>query len=196
MNKNKNKIKYYLVLFIYCNKDRQPINVDTLFRYIYIYNVSKSYLFNKDDKNDDIYTIDNYKGVAEQPSFYNELRELFKDNYIKYNETDITVDSKLIDFIDNNKNERISGEVNEIMYFCDVLSNYSEEVILNVFFNEPNIVEANKRSTKTINLNDNKLKYLLSAYESKVKQLNNNIFLDKYDVLINWLNFVFNNYVN
>ncbi len=193
---NKNKIKYYLVLFIYCNKDREPINVDTLFRYIYIYNVSKSYLFNKDDKNDGIYTIDNYKGVAEHSSLYNELRELFKDNYIEHNESYITVNSKLIDFIDHIKNGRIAGEVNEIMYFCDVLSNYSEEVILNVFFNEPNVVEANKRSSKTINLNDNKLKYLLSAYESKVKQLNDNISLDKYDVLINWLNFVFNNYVS
>ena len=193
---NENKIKYYLIVFIYCIKERGKINIDTLFRYFYIYNVSKSYLFNVKDANEEIYNIDNYKGVADYANLHKQLRMISKDNYINLNESIITINEKLIDFIETKENSRIKSDVNEIMYFCDVLSNYSEEVILNIFFNEPNIVEANKRSAKTIVLNDNKLKQLLIAYENKVKESNNNIILEKYDVLINWLNYVFNNYVN
>lgn len=191
----KNKVKYYLSLFIYSTKDKKPLFIDTLFRYFHIYIVSKAYLDISDENDNFIINIDNYRGVTNYNDLNEQLKMLSKDNYITTNETCIIVNQKLLDLItDKAKNNRMKSDLNQIMYFCDILTNYTDEVILNVFYNDPNVEDANKRNSKTINLNDNKLKKLLNEFELRVKKLNN-IDLEKYDVLISWLNFVFKSYV-
>ena len=80
------------------------------------------------------------------------------------------------------------------MYFTEIISSYSEDVILAVFFSEPNVENALIRGKKEINLSDNKLKKLLLEFENIAKtKFNNN--LDKYDVFTSWLDYVFGEYL-
>ena len=85
-------------------------------------------------------------------------------------------------------------DLNRILYFTEIISSYSEDVILAVFFSEPNVEDAIIRGTKSINLSNNKLKKLLLEFENiAINNFNNK--LDKYDVFTSWLDYVFENYL-
>ena len=90
--------------------------------------------------------------------------------------------------------ERAKKDLNNIIYFVGILSNYSEDVILSIFYNEPNVVYATNRNESVVKLSNNKLYKLLTDFE-KVANDECNKNLDKYDVFTSWLDFVFEEYV-
>lgn len=189
------KVKYQLSLFLYSLKEKKKISINTLFRYVYIYYVSTEYLTNNNEIMDPI-IIDKNLGIGDYSSLNQALQDLNRSKYVNIiDNIYISVTDKLLQHIDNLLyKERVKNDLNRIMYFTEILSSYSEDVILSVFFNEPNYVDAVGRNENIITLKNNKLKKLLGDFEKIANEEFNNK-LDKYDVFTNWLDFVFENYV-
>lgn len=187
------KLEYYICLFLYALKDKK-INKHTLFRYVYIYDVVCDYLGNYEKINDN-FIIDKDLGINNVLELTEALNEISTRDYIDIKASfEIYIKKELIDYIDSISSLKIKEDLNRIMYFTEIISSYSEDVILAVFFSEPNVENALIRGKKEINLSDNKLKKLLLEFENIAKtKFNNN--LDKYDVFTSWLDYVFGEYL-
>ena len=180
-------------MFLYALKDKK-INKHTLFRYVYIYDVVCDYLGNYEKINDN-FIIDKDLGINNVLELTEALNEISTRDYIDIKASfKIYIKKELIDYIDSISSLKIKEDLNRIMYFTEIISSYSEDVILAVFFSEPNVENALIRGKKEINLSDNKLKKLLLEFENIAKtKFNNN--LDKYDVFTSWLDYVFGEYL-
>ena len=189
------KMKYLLSLFLYALKGKEKISINTLFRYVYIYYVSNTYLTGNKEITDTI-AIDKNLGIGNYSLLNEALQDLNRTEYVTIiDNINISVTDKLHKFIDDLlAQERAKQDLNRILYFTEILSSYSEDVILSVFFNEPNFLDAVGRNQKVIYLNNNKLKQLLMKFEKIANEEYNNK-LDKYDVFVSWLDYVFEDYV-
>ena len=185
------KLEYYICLFLYSLKNKK-VNKHTLFRYVYIYDVVCDYLGNYEKINEN-FIVDKDLGINNVL----ELNEINTRDYIDIKASfEIYVKEELINYVDSmyKSSSKMKEDLNRILYFAEIISSYSEDVILAVFFSEPNVEDAISRGKKSINLSNNKLKELLLEFEnSAINNFNNK--LDKYDVFTSWLDYVFEKYL-
>lgn len=189
------QLKYYMMLFLYSLRNKE-VNINTLFRYIYIYDVTSDYLGNNEYINKEI-IIDEDLGINNVLDMRNALNELSSSDFIDVRQNaKVYTRDELINHVDEllKVSEKIKKDLNRIMYFSEVISSYSEDVILEVFFSEPNVRDAIDRGKKDINLSNNKLKDLLLEFEM-ISNKKFNKDLDKYDVFISWINYIFELYL-
>jgi hypothetical protein len=189
------KMRYLLSLFLYAVKEKKIISIHTLFRYVYIFKVSNTYLNNNSETTETI-TIDKNLGIGDYSLLNEAMQDLNLRDYITIiDNINISVKEKLLQHVNNLlTHEKVKQDLNKILYFTEIVSSYSEDVILTVFFNEPNYQYAVGRNQKAISLSNNKLKQLLADFEKIANEEYNNK-LDKYDVFTSWLDFVFEEYV-
>lgn len=189
-------MRYMLCLFIYALKGNSKISINTLFRYVYIYFVSYDYLKNSREEEKEI-IIDKNLGVGDYSKLYEAMQRLNESEMITLTDSaNISGTDKIYDFVDGLlKEERVKEDLNRITYFIGVISNYSEDVILSVFFNEPNVAAVKNRNESVVNLKNNKLYELLTEFE-KIANNDCGKGLDKYDVFTTWLDYVFEKYVD
>lgn len=188
------KLEYYICLFLYALKEKVPVSKNTLFRYVYIFDVVNDYLGNFEKINDEI-ILDKDMGLGNVVQLTEALNEISRRNYITVTGSNITIENELKLYIDSIiRLEKVKMDLNKIMYFVDIVSSYNEDVILSAFFNEPNVENAIARGKKEINLSDNKLKQLLEEFEKAANENRLNK-LDKYDVFTSWLDYVFEEYL-
>lgn len=189
------KMRYLLCLFIYALKEKKKISVNTLFRYVYIYSVSIDYLINSNASGQEV-IIDKNIGIGDYSALLEALQSLNENLMITMlDATNLIGMDALNDFVQGLLvEERAKNDLNNIIYFVGVISNYSEDVILSVFYNEPNVVYATNRNESVVKLSNNKLHKLLDDFE-KVANDECDKNLDKYDVFTSWLDFVFEEYV-
>lgn len=188
-----NKLGYYICLFLYSLKDKK-VSKNTLFRYVYIFDVVNDYLGNYEDLSDEI-VIDKDMGLGNVVELTEALNEINRRNYITIEGAQITVEKDLIDYISSRKkSKKVQDDLNRVMYFVGIVSSYNEDVILSAFFSDPNVENSIKRGKKEIELSNNRLKELLEDFE-KVANEKHDIKLDKYDVFTSWLDYVFEEYI-
>ena len=167
---------------------------NTLFRYVYIFDVVNDYLGNFEKINDEI-ILDKDMGLGNVVQLTEALNEISRRNYVTVIGPNVKIENELRLYIDSIiKLEKVQTDLNKIMYFVDIVSSYNEDVILSAFFNDPNVENAIVRGKKEIELSDNKLKQLLEEFE-KVANENRLNKLDKYDVFTSWLDYVFEEYL-
>ena len=188
-----NKLGYYICLFLYSLKDKK-VSKNTLFRYVYIFDVVNDYLGNYEDLSDEI-VIDKDMGLGNVVELTEALNEINRRNYITIEGAQITVEKDLIDYISSmKKSKKVQDDLNRVMYFFGIVSSYNEDVILSAFFSDPNVENSIKRGKKEIELSNNRLKELLEDFE-KVANEKHDLKLDKYDVFTSWLDYVFDEYI-
>ncbi|KID49656.1 hypothetical protein C095_05765 [Fusobacterium necrophorum subsp. funduliforme B35] len=182
-------------MFLYALKNKK-INKHTLFRYVYIYDVVCDYLGNYEKINEN-FIVDKDLGINNVLELTAALNEINTHDYIDIKASfEIYVKEELINYVDSmyKSSSKIKEDLNRILYFVEIISSYSEDVILAVFFSEPNVEDAISRGKKSINLSNNKLKELLLEFENiAINNFNNK--LDKYDVFTSWLDYVFEKYL-
>lgn len=190
------KLQYNICIFLYALKEKEKISKNTLFRYVYIFNVSNDYLTGRIDKNDENLILDKELGLANLVELTEAINALNSMGLITISSSYVMIENKLLDFVKDiiNKSEFVREDVNKILYFVKIVSSYNEDVILSAFFNEPNVEEAVLRGKKEIKLSNNKLKELLETFEKQSQDLHN-IRLGKYDVFSSWLDYVFEEYL-
>lgn len=195
MNNQIAKLEYYICLFLYALKNKK-INKNTLFRYVYIYDVVCDYLGGYEKINDN-FIIDKDLGINNVLELTDALNEIITRDFIDIKaSSELYVQEELINYVDSMyiSSPKLKEDLNRILYFVEIISSYSEDVILAVFFSEPNVEDAISRGKKSINLSNNKLKDLLLEFEnSAINNFNNK--LDKYDVFTSWLDYVFEKYL-
>lgn len=195
MNNQIAKLEYYICLFLYALKNKK-INKNTLFRYVYIYDVVCDYLGGYEKINEN-FIIDKDLGINNILELTDALNEINTWDFIDIKaSSELYVQEELINYVDSMyiSIPKIKKDLNRILYFVEIISSYSEDVILAVFFSEPNVEDAISRGKKSINLSNNKLKDLLLEFEnSAINNFNNK--LDKYDVFTSWLDYVFEKYL-
>lgn len=183
-------------LFLYSLRHKKNIAKNTLFRYIYIFIVTDSYLNNSDEVlfYDEL-TIDSDIGIVNASQMETTLVRLKSENYIELQGFKIQVCEKLNNYCNEiqNKSLKVENDIRVISYFVNILSSYSDEIILNVFFNEPNVEDALSRNKISISLSDNKLNELLVKFQKEAEKYGIN--LDYYDTFVTWLDFVFEEYL-
>ena len=188
------KLEYYICLFLYGLKEKEQVSKNTLFRYVYIFDVVNDYLGNFEKINDEI-ILDKDMGLGNVVKLTEALNEISRRNYVTVIGPNVKIENELRLYIDSIiKLEKVQTDLNKIMYFVDIVSSYNEDVILSAFFNDPNVENAIVRGKKEIELSDNKLKQLLEEFE-KVANENRLNKLDKYDVFTSWLDYVFEEYL-
>ena len=188
------KLEYYIWLFLYGLKEKEQVSKNTLFRYVYIFDVVNDYLGNFEKINDEI-ILDKDMGLGNVVQLTEALNEISRRNYVTVIGPNVKIENELRLYIDSIiKLEKVQTDLNKIMYFVDIVSSYNEDVILSAFFNDPNVENAIVRGKKEIELSDNKLKQLLEEFE-KVANENRLNKLDKYDVFTSWLDYVFEEYL-
>ena len=188
------KLEYYICLFLYGLKEKEQVSKNTLFRYVYIFDVVNDYLGNFEKINDEI-ILDKDMGLGNVVQLTEALNEISRRNYVTVIGPNVKIEIELRLYIDSIiKLEKVQTDLNKIMYFVDIVSSYNEDVILSAFFNDPNVENAIVRGKKEIELSDNKLKQLLEEFE-KVANENRLNKLDKYDVFTSWLDYVFEEYL-
>ncbi len=189
------KLEYYICLFLYALKNKK-VSKYTLFRYVYIYDVVCDYLGNYEKINEN-FIVDKDLGINNVLELTEALNEINTRDYIDIKASfEIYVKEELINYVDSmyKSSSKMKEDLNRILYFAEIISSYSEDVILAVFFSEPNVEDAISRGKKSINLSNNKLKELLLEFEnSAINNFNNR--LDKYDVFTSWLDYVFEKYL-
>lgn len=160
------KMQYLLSLFIYALKRNSKISINTLFRYAYIYSASCDYLDNSEEKENEV-IIDKNIGIADYSILFEAIQRLNESEMITMTDSaNIIGTDKIYIFVENLlKQERVKNDLNRITYFVGVISNYSEDVVLSIFYNEPNVVEATNRNESIVNLKNNKLYELLTEFE-------------------------------
>lgn len=191
MNYQINKLEYFICLFLYALKNKK-INKHTLFRYVYIYDVVCDYLGDYEKINEN-FIVDKDLGINNVLELTEALNEINTRDYIDIKASfEIYVKEELITYVDSmyKISPKIKEDLNRILYFAEIISSYSEDVILAVFFSEPNVEDAISRGKKSMNLSNNKLKELLLEFENSTKNK-----LDKYDVFTSWLDYVFEEYL-
>ena len=180
--------------FLYGLKEKEQVSKNTLFRYVYIFDVVNDYLGNFEKINDEI-ILDKDMGLGNVVQLTEALNEISRRNYVTVIGPNVKIENELRLYIDSIiKLEKVQTDLNKIMYFVDIVSSYNEDVILSAFFNDPNVENAIVRGKKEIELSDNKLKQLLEEFE-KVANENRLNKLDKYDVFTSWLDYVFEEYL-
>ena len=189
------KMRYLLCLFIYALKRNSKISINTLFRYVHIYSVSCDYLENSQEKEGEV-LIDKNIGIGDYSILFEAMQRLNETEMITMiDSANLMGTNKIYVFVENLlTNERVKHDLNRIIYFVGVISNYSEDVVLSIFYNEPNVVEVTNRNESVVNLKKNKLYELLMEFE-KVANEDCGKNLDKYDVFTTWLDYVFEKYV-
>lgn len=189
------KYAYYISLFLYALKGKSVVLKYNLFRYVYIFNVSTEYLVGNELINEDV-IIDKELGLANSTELTSALNELNKREYVTVQGSKIIINEALIGYIDTIKStsEKVKHDLNNIMYFVNIVAQYNEDVILSAFFNEPNIEDAISRNKKNISLNNNQLKKMLEEFE-KASSINKDINIEKYDVFTAWLDYIFEEYL-
>ena len=188
------KLEYYICLFLYGLKEKEQVSKNTLFRYVYIFDVVNDYLGNFEKINDEI-ILDKDMGLGNVVQLTEALNEISRRNYVTVIGPNVKIENELRLYIDSIiKLEKVQTDLNKIMYFVDIVSSYNEDVILSAFFNDPNVENAIVRGKNEIELSDNKLKQLLEEFE-KVANENRLNKLDKYDVFTSWLDYVFEEYL-
>lgn len=188
------KLEYYICLFLYGLKEKEQVSKNTLFRYVYIFDVVNDYLGNFEKINDEI-ILDKDMGLGNVVQLTEALNEISRRNYVTVIGPNVKIENELRLYIDSIiKLEKVQTDLNKIMYFVDIVSSYNEDVILSAFFNDPNVENAIVRGKKEIELSGNKLKQLLEEFE-KVANENRLNKLDKYDVFTSWLDYVFEEYL-
>lgn len=189
------KMRYLLCLFIYALKRNSKTSINTLFRYVYIYSVSCDYLENSQEKEGEV-LIDKNIGIGDYSILFEAMQRLNETEMITMiDSANLMGTNKIYVFVENLlTNERVKHDLNRIIYFVGVISNYSEDVVLSIFYNEPNVVEVTNRNESVVNLKKNKLYELLMEFE-KVANEDCGKNLDKYDVFTTWLDYVFEKYV-
>ena len=188
------KLEYYICLFLYGLKEKEQVSKNTLFRYVYIFDVVNDYLGNFEKINDEI-ILDKDMGLGNVVQLTEALNEISRRNYVTVIGPNVKIENELRLYIDSIiKLEKVQTDLNKIMYLVDIVSSYNEDVILSAFFNDPNVENAIVRGKKEIELSDNKLKQLLEEFE-KVANENRLNKLDKYDVFTSWLDYVFEEYL-
>lgn len=188
------KLEYYICLFLYGLKEKEQVSKNTLFRYVYIFDVVNDYLGNFEKINDEI-ILDKDMGLGNVVQLTEALNEISRRNYVTVIGPNVKIENELRLYIDSIiKLEKVQTDLNKIMYFVDIVSSYNEDVILSAFFNDPYVENAIVRGKKEIELSDNKLKQLLEEFE-KVANENRLNKLDKYDVFTSWLDYVFEEYL-
>ena len=189
----KNKLEYYICLFLYSLKDKK-VSKNTLFRYVYIFDVANGYLGNYENLSDEI-VIDKDMGLGNVVELTEALNEINRRNYITVEGAQISVEKELIDYISGiKKSKKVQGDLNRVMYFVSIVSSYNEDVILSAFLSDPNVENSIKRGKKEIELSNNRLKKLLEEFENVANE-KRDIKLDKYDVFTSWLDYVFEEYI-
>ena len=191
MNYQINKLEYFICLFLYALKNKK-INKHTLFRYVYIYDVVCDYLGDYEKINEN-FIVDKDLGINNVLELTEALNEINTRDYIDIKASfEIYVKEELITYVDSmyKISPKIKEDLYRILYFAEIIYSYSEDVILAVFFSEPNVEDAISRGKKSMNLSNNKLKELLLEFENSTKNK-----LDKYDVFTSWLDYVFEEYL-
>ena len=123
-----NKLEYYICLFLYSLKDKK-FSKNTLFRYVYIFDVANDYLGNYEDLSDEI-VIDKDMGLGNVVELTEALNEINRRNYITIEGAQIRVEKDLIDYISSmKKSEKVQNDLNRVMYFVGIVSSYNEDVI-------------------------------------------------------------------
>lgn len=187
------KLGYYICLFLYSLKNKK-VSKNTLFRYVYIFDVVNDYLGNYEKINDKI-VIDQDMGVGNVVELTDALNEINRRNYITIEGPMIIIEKELIEYVEGIKSiEKVQGDLNRVMYFVGIVSSYNEDVILSAFFSEPNVENSITRGKKEIELSNNRLKEWLEEFE-KIANEKREIKLDKYDVFSSWLDYVFEEYL-
>ena len=140
-------------------------------------------------------TIDSDIGIVNASQMETTLVRLKSENYIELQGFKIQVCEKLNNYCNEiqNKSLKVENDIRVISYFVNILSSYSDEIILNVFFNEPNVEDALSRNKISISLSDNKLNELLVKFQKEAEKYGIN--LDYYDTFVTWLDFVFEEYL-
>lgn len=187
------KLSYYICLFLYALKGKD-VSRNTLFRYVYIFDVVNDYFGNFEKINDEI-VIDKDMGLGNVIELTEALNEISRRNYVTIKGAMITIEKELLSYVESiMHSEKVCEDLNKIMYFVEIVSSYNEDVILSAFFNDPNVENAINRSKKKIELSDNRLKKLLDEFENSANE-NRAEKLDKYDVFSSWLDYVFEEYL-
>lgn len=188
-------MRYLLSLFVYALKEKEKISINTLFRYVYIYSVSIDYLLDKKENMDEV-VIDKNIGIGNYSLLREGIQSLNESSMITMvDAANIKATEGVLAFVESLLGqERVKVDLNNITYFVSVVSNYSEDVILSVFYKEPNVAEAYSRNENIVKLTNNKLYKLLFDFENIA---NNECGkrLDKYDVFTSWLDYVFEEYI-
>lgn len=188
-----NKLGYYICLFLYSLKNKK-VSKNTLFRYVYIFDVVNDYLGNYEKINDKI-VIDQDMGVGNVVELTDALNEINRRNYITIEGPMIIIEKELIEYVKGISSiEKVQGDLNRVMYFVGIVSSYNEDVILSAFFSEPNVENSITRGKKEIELSNNRLKEWLEDFENIANE-KRDIKLDKYDVFSSWLDYVFEEYL-
>lgn len=189
------RMRYLLSLFIYTLKEKEKISINTLFRYVYIYSVSDDYLLDKNSDNEEV-VIDKNIGIGNYSVLIEAIQSLNERAMITMvDAANIKATKGIVTFVEGLlEDERVKLDLNNITYFVGIVSNYSEDVILSVFYKEPNVVDVSNRNDNVVKLSNNKLYKLLFDFENIA---NNECGkkLDKYDVFTSWLDYVFEEYI-
>lgn len=188
------KLEYYMCLFLYALKVKGNVSKNTLFRYVYIYDVTNDYLGNSGRITEDM-LLDKDLGLVNVVELTNALNEVSRRNYITIKGSNVEIKNELVTYVESIiETEKGSNDLNKIMYFVEIVSSYSEDVVLSAFFSEPNVENALARGKKDIVLSNNRLQKLFEEFEN-VANNQENKNLDKYDVFSSWLDFVLETYL-
>lgn len=189
------KIEYYICLFLFALRKKESVLRNTLFRYVYIYHVTNEYLGNKAVFGTE-FVFDKELGLANVSELTRALQEVNRKGYITINGQELVINRELVLAVNGmlERADKVKEDLNNITYFVDIVSLYNEDVVLAIFFNEPNVDAAISRGKEEISLHNNRLKALLEEFE-KVANEECNKSLEKYDVFTSWLDYVFEIYL-
>lgn len=189
------KIEYYMCLFLFALRKKGSVLKNTLFRYVYIYQVTNEYLGNEAVFGTE-FVFDKELGLANVSELTRALQEVNRKGYITINGQELVINRELVLAVNGmlERADKVKEDLNNITYFVDIVSLYNEDVVLAIFFNEPNVDAAISRGKEEISLHNNQLKALLEEFE-KVANEECNKSLGKYDVFTSWLDYVFEIYL-
>jgi hypothetical protein len=174
-------------------RNQKKISKNTLFRYVYIYDVTNEYLGNMGRITETI-ILDKDLGLGNVVQLTEALNDISRRNYITIEGSEVYISKDLVDYIDSiNSSDKVKEDLNKVLYFIEIVSSYNEDIILSAFFNDPNVENAVTRGKKEISLNNNRLQEMLEEFEKAANE--NGKKLDKYDVFSSWLDYVFEIYL-
>ena len=157
--------------------------------------VSNSFLNDDESEILDELIIDPKVGTVNTFQMEATLKLLSSQDYISLNSFKINICDKLLTECSKNqeRSKKFKDDLKSVSYFVNMISSYSDEIVLSIFFNEPNIEDALSRNKTKISLSNNQLYKLLENFQNRAKS--SNVDLDKYDVFIAWLDYIFEEYL-
>lgn len=157
--------------------------------------VSNSFLNDDESEILDELIIDPKVGTVNTFQMESTLKLLSSQDYISLNSFKINICDKLLTECSKNqkRSKKFKDDLKSVAYFVNMISSYSDEIVLSIFFNEPNIEDALSRNKTKISLSNNQLYKLLENFQNRAKS--SNVDLDKYDVFIAWLDYIFEEYL-